>query len=146
MKSITKLSLVLLTAVAFAAFPAHAQSDSTATNAPAPRPRPQGFVGTISAIDSTAMTLTLKGRGPNAADTTVKVTSDTKITKDRQPAVFADLKEGLRASGTGKKGDDGVWTATTLRISSGMRRPPGNPPGTPPANPPANTPPSAGQQ
>ena len=103
MKSITKLSLVLLTAVAFAAFPAQAQSDSTATtNAPAPVPRPRAprFAGTITGVDATAMTLTLKGRGADAADVTVKVTSDTQITKDREPAVFADIKEGLRASGS----------------------------------------------
>lgn len=139
MKSITKLSLVLLTAVAFAAFPAQAQSDSTATtNAPAPVPRPRAprFAGTITGVDATAMTLTLKGRGADAADVTVKVTSDTRITKDREPAVFADIKEGLRATGSGKKQDDGSWVATTLRISTRVPRPPGQaaPPTTPPTS------------
>ncbi len=129
-KSITKLSLVILTAAAFAAFPVSAQTDSTSTNAApaAPRKTP-GFVGTISAVDATAMTLTLKAR---TGDVTVKVTSDTKITKDREPAVFADAKEGLRVSGAGKKQDDGSWVATTLRISTKVRRPAGTPPATPP--------------
>jgi hypothetical protein len=136
MKSITKLSLVLLTAMAFAAFPVHAQSDTTSTNtAPRPRPRTQGFFGTIKEIDATGMTLTLKGR---AGDVTVKVTSDTKITKDREPAVFADAKEGLRVSGGGKKQDDGSWVATTLRISTRVPRPPAG--ATPPASPPPATP------
>jgi len=130
MKSITKLSLVLLTAMAFAALPAKAQSDSTTTNtAPAPRMRAPTFSGTIKAVDATGMILTLKGR---TGDVTVKVTSDTKVTKDREPAVFADAKEGLRASGSGKKQDDGSWIATTLRISTRPQRPPAAP-ATPPA-------------
>jgi hypothetical protein len=137
MKSITKLSLVVLTAMAFAAFPASAQSDSTSTNTPpAPRMRtPPGFNGTITAVDATAMTLTLKARTGNV---TVKVTSDTKITKDREPGVFADAKEGLRVSGSGKKQDDGSWVATTLRISTKVPRPPAAT--APPANPPPASP------
>jgi hypothetical protein len=132
MKSITKLSLVVLTAMAFAAFPVNAQSDSTTTNTPpsAPPMRARGFGGTVTAVDATAMTLTLKQR---AGDVTVKVTSDTKITKDREPAVFADAKEGLRVTGAGKKQDDGSWIATTLRISTKVPRPPAV--ATPPANP-----------
>jgi hypothetical protein len=124
-KSITKLSLVLLTAAAFAAFPAHAQTAPPSTNAPAARRHAPNFSGVISAFDAAGMTLTLKGR---AGDVTVKVTSDTKITKDREPAVFSDVKEGLRASGNGKKQDDGSWVATTLRINTKVRRAPGTPP------------------
>jgi hypothetical protein len=124
-KSITKLSLVLLTAAALAAFPANAQTASTSTNAPAAGRRAPNFTGVVSAVDSTAMTLTLKGR---TNDITVKVTSDTKITKDREPAVFGDIKEGFRANGNGKKQDDGSWVATTLRINTKVRRHPANPP------------------
>jgi Cu/Ag efflux protein CusF len=129
MKSITKLSLVLLTAVAFAAFPANAQSDATTTNAapPAAKPRPPRLTGTIKSVDATAMTLTLTVRD---ADVTVKVTSDTKITKGREPAVFADAKEGERVSVGGKKQDDGSWIATTLRIMQRPARPAA--PATPP--------------
>jgi hypothetical protein len=125
-KSITKLSLVLLTAAAFAAFPACAQSDATTTNAApaAPRARAPGFNGTISAIDATAMTITLKSNRPNIPDVTVKVTSDTRITKDRQPAVFGDAKEGLRVRGNGKKQDDGTWVATSISISTKVPRTP----------------------
>jgi hypothetical protein len=124
-KSITKLSLVLLTAAAFAAFPARAQTDKPSTNAPAATRKAPNFMGVISAVDATGMTITLKAR---SGDVTVKVTSETKITKDREPAVFADIKEGLRASGHGKKQDDGSWVATTLRINTKVRRGPATPP------------------
>jgi hypothetical protein len=132
MKSIRKLSVILLAAAACAAWPAMAQ-DSTppATNtAPAPRPRRAAnrFTGIITSIDSANMLLTLKGR---TNETKVKITSTTKITKDRQPATFADAVEGLRVIGTGKKGDDNVWTATSVNIST-----------VPPRKPPAATPPA----
>jgi hypothetical protein len=118
MKSITKLSAIVLAAVACSSWPAMAQnstpeSTNTAPAPPAPRRSATQFWGTISSIDATAMTLTLKGRN---ADTQVKVTSATKIFKDHQPGTFSDAAEGLRVTGSGKKGDDGVWTATTLHI------------------------------
>jgi hypothetical protein len=130
MKSITKLSLVILTAMAFAAFPANAQ-DSTSTNTtpPAPRMRAPRLTGTVSAVDATGMTLTVKVKG---ADVTVKVTSDTKITKDKEPAVFADAKEGLRVNVTGKKQEDGSWIATALSFNTKVPRPPAAAPVTPP--------------
>jgi Cu/Ag efflux protein CusF len=132
MKSITKLSLALLTAVAFAAFPAQAQDAASTNTAPAaPRARAAGFTGSVKSVDATAMTLVLKSR---AGDVTVKVTSDTKITKDREPAVFADAKEGLRVSGSGKKQDDGSWIANTLRISTKVPRPAAAPATPPPSS------------
>ncbi|HEY3852806.1 MAG TPA: hypothetical protein VGO67_00270 [Verrucomicrobiae bacterium] len=124
-KSITKLSLVLLTAAALAAFPASAQTASTSTNAPAARRHASDFSGVVSAVDDTGMTITLKAR---SGDVKVKVASETKITKDREPAVFGDIKEGFRANGNGKKQDDGSWVATTLRISTKVRRSPSTPP------------------
>jgi hypothetical protein len=133
MKSITKLSLLVLTAFALAALPATAQTDATTattTNATPrpPRPRVPQVGGTISSIDATAMTMTLKSR---AGDVIVKVTSDTRITKDREPAVFADAKEGLRVTVRGKKQDDGSWVATSLSINTKVpRQPPAN--ATPP--------------
>ncbi len=121
MKSITKLSLVLLTAMAFAALPVNAEDAAPTNAAPAvPVPRAMRFGGTVTAFDATAMTVTLKGR---AGDTIVKVTSNTKITKDREPGVFADIKEGVRITGSGKKQDDGTWIANTLRISTRMPAP-----------------------
>jgi hypothetical protein len=121
MKSIAKFAAILLAAATCAAWPALAQTDTTppVTNAPpaAPKPKAQGYQGTIASIDSATMTLTLKARGANP-ESKVKVTSTTKIYKDRQktPGLFSDLAEGTRIRGSGKKDDDGVWTANTLYI------------------------------
>jgi hypothetical protein len=117
MKSIKKLSALLLAAATCAAWPAMAQdaaAPATNTAPAAPRPRIQTrYSGIITSIDSTNMILTLKVRNNQ---TKVKVTSTTRITKNRQPATFSDAVEGLRVSGSGKKGDDGVWTANTMSI------------------------------
>jgi hypothetical protein len=66
------------------------------------------------------MILSLKGR-PGSPDNKVKITHTTKIQKDGEPAQFSAVVEGLRVSGSGKKGDDGVWTATTLNITTKPR-------------------------
>ena len=112
MKTITKLSAILLAAAVSAACPAMAQTDTTppATNAPAaPKPAKVAsrFNGVVASVDSTNMCLTLKATNR---------TPETKVKKDGQPAEFSDAAEGLRVSGSGKKGEDGVWTATTLNI------------------------------
>jgi hypothetical protein len=140
MKSIRKLSALLLAAVACAAWPASAQDAQTpapaVTNATTniaprpPRPNPR-YNGIIESVDSTNMILTLKVANREAK---VKVTSATKITKDRAPATFADAVVGLHVTGAGKKGDDGVWTATTMIIRTAPRTPPPNQ-ATPPATP-----------
>jgi len=133
----TKLSAILLAAITCAAWPAMAQDAAapappgvTNTNA-APRPRPNPrYTGIIETIDGTNMVLTLKVANREAK---VKVTSATKITKDRQPATFADAAVGLRVMGSGKKGDDGVWTATTMNILT--KAPAPKPPPATPATP-----------
>jgi hypothetical protein len=138
MKSITKLSAILLAAAACAAWPVMAQTNSTpnTTNTAPAAPRPpkaMSYHGVILSVDSTSMTLTLKAR---AGETKVKITSATKIRKDGQPAQFSDAAEGMRVSGSGKKGDDGIWTANTLNI---LTKPAPKAPAaaTPPAAPPA---------
>jgi hypothetical protein len=141
MKSIRKLSAILLAAATCAAWPATAQdatapapppaTNATTNTAPRPRrPNPR-YTGIIETIDSTNMVLTLK---VSNRESKVKVTSATKITKDRQPATFADAVVGLRVMGSGKKGDDGVWTATTMNIMTKPRTPVPNQ-ATPPATP-----------
>jgi hypothetical protein len=136
MKTIARLSAILLAAAISAAWPAQAQTDTTppSTNAPvAPRPRAAGFRGTIASVDTTNMVLTLKGRGANPG-AKVKVTSTTKIKKDGEPGQFSDAVEGMRVQGSGKKDDDGVWVANTLNITK-----------PPPPKPPAAAPPAPGQ-
>ena len=56
------------------------------------------------------MTLTIKNR-------TFEVTSETKITKDGQPAVLSDIAVGDRVGGAYKKADDGKFSATTINVS-----------------------------
>ena len=123
MKSMTKLSAILIAALACASGPAMAQDStpgSTNTAPATPRAaRANAFRGKISAVDATTMTLILKNR--TGVETKVKIASTTKITKDGQPGVFADAVEGVNVAGSGKKGEDGVWTANTLRITT---RPP----------------------
>jgi hypothetical protein len=122
MKSITKLSAILLAAVTCLAWPVLAQDSTPPATNTAPRPaRPSNrYTGIIESVDSNSMMLTLKVR---TNETKVKVTSTTKITKDRQPATFADAVAGLRVMGSGKKGQDGVWTATTMNIMTKPRTP-----------------------
>jgi hypothetical protein len=129
---------MLLAVAACASWPVLAQPSATApsTNAPAPaKPRNTQFGGTITSVDSANMILSLKGR-QGSPDNKVKITHDTKIKKDGEPAEFTAAVEGLRVRGSGKKGDDGVWTANTLNIITKppVRRPP--PAAAPGQNPP----------
>jgi hypothetical protein len=117
MKSMTKLSAMLLAAATLAAWPAMAQTATPpATNTPAAPARAASYRGTIASVDSTNMTLTLRGRGATPGNK-VKITSATKIYKDKDPGQFSDAVAGMRVTGEGKKGDDGVWAASTLHIT-----------------------------
>jgi hypothetical protein len=121
MKTMTKLSAILLAALVSAAWPAMGQTATTnqTTNAPAPR-RPRvstRYAGTIASVDSTNMIVTLKAT-TRTPETKVKLTSATKITKDREAAQLSDAMAGVHVSGSGKKGEDGVWTATTFNITT----------------------------
>jgi hypothetical protein len=133
MKTIKKLLAIFLAAAVCAAWPAMAQTNAPpATNTPArPATRTPRFGGTVTTIDSANMILSYKGR-PGNPDNKVKITSKTKIKKDGQPAQFSDVVEGVRVNGTGKKDDDGVWTAATLNIVTKppVRKPPADASGT----------------
>ena len=67
------------------------------------------FTGKLTAVDTNAMTFTIKDR-------TFEITSDTKIMKDGQPATLEDGTVGETASGTYKKTDDGKLSAVSLRF------------------------------
>jgi hypothetical protein len=119
MKTITKLSAILFAAAIYIAWPGVAQttpppSTAPSTNAPA-RPRAAGYRGVVASVDTANMVLTLK-KNRQGVEAKVKITHDTKIKKDGEPAQFSDAVEGLRVSGSGKQGEDGVWTANTLNI------------------------------
>jgi len=126
----TKLSAILLAVATCAIWPAAAQDAASPTPAPPlatntnvpsrPRPNPR-YTGIIESIDTNNMVLTLKVANRQSK---VKITSATRITKDRQPATFADALVGMRVNGSGKKSDDGTWTATTMNILTRPRTPP----------------------
>jgi hypothetical protein len=65
----------------------------------------------VSAVDTNAMTLTV-------GKYTFNVTSETKLTKDGQPATLADVTVGGKATGFCKTGTDGKLTATTVDYST----------------------------
>ena len=104
MKTIKKLSAILLAVAACAAWPAMAQTNTPpGTNAKvAPRPRIPRYNGTITGVDSTNMILSLKAR-TGQPDNKLKITHDTKIRKDGQPAQFSDAAEGLHVNASYKK-------------------------------------------
>ncbi|MBK9140620.1 MAG: hypothetical protein IPM17_18000 [Verrucomicrobia bacterium] len=119
--------LVLAIAVLTAAPLAAAESKSTpppavaSDGAPKAKPKskseaaqPAGvpFNGKIAALDLSAQTLTLSGK----AQRVVKVTSQTKILRDGQPATLAGAKVGESVGGYAKKTDEGVLEAISLRL------------------------------
>ena len=69
------------------------------------------FNGKVAAVDTNAMTLTVGKR-------TFDVTSETKITKNGQPATLADGVVGETASGSYKKATDGKLGATTVTFTT----------------------------
>jgi long-subunit fatty acid transport protein len=135
MKTMTKLAAILLAAAVSAACPAMAQDTTTTqTNAPSKPVRPAGtrFNGIIASIDSTNMIVTLKATA-RKPEQKIKITSDTKIKKDTDPGEFKDAVVGMSVSGSCKKGDDGVITATTLIIRTKAPTPKPPPATAPPA-------------
>ncbi len=113
---IVKLILGLF-ATAIIAAPTLSRAQDNGTNPPAApgqteqaKPKKhEGLVfrGTVGAVDTTAMTLTVGKR-------TFDVTSETKITKNGQPAILSDIAVGDKVGGAYKKTDDGKLVATTL--------------------------------
>ncbi|HEX7570643.1 MAG TPA: hypothetical protein VF492_09070 [Verrucomicrobiae bacterium] len=73
------------------------------------------FHGKVTAVDSTAMTVTVGTK-------TYNVTADTKITKDRKPATLADITAGENIGGFAKKDDAGKLNATTINIGKKVKQ------------------------
>jgi hypothetical protein len=88
-----------------AATPAPATSDQTAPV----KPKRRGLVfhGTVSLVDTNAMTFTVGQR-------TFNITSETRITKNGEPATLEDIAVGDKVGGAYKKDDDGNLDATTV--------------------------------
>ena len=120
-KHIAKLSMLTLCAAAILAVPAlsRAQDNTNAPAAAAQTPPVKKhsatssatlpFRGSLTAVDTNAMTMTVEKR-------TFNMTSDTIITKDDKPAVLADGVVGGQVRGAYKKNADGKLDAVTVRF------------------------------
>jgi hypothetical protein len=135
-KHIAKLSMLTLCAAAILVVPASSRAQAT-NNAPAAAPAvapvaapattPAAaqttpvkkhtatssttlpFRGTVTAVDTNAMTLTVGKR-------TFNMTSETTVTKDDKAAVLADGVVGQPVRGSYKKNADGKLNAVTIRF------------------------------
>ena len=118
-KNTIKLIFLTLIAAGFLAAPAlmHAKDSSTnsmdsTTQVPAKHAhRGAPFHGTVSAVDASAMTLTVESR-------TFTVTAKTKIMKDGEQATLSDLTVGEKVSGYYRTNDAGVLTASSIHIGA----------------------------
>ena len=113
---IAKITWFSLVAAALLAAPEVSRAEDSTnglapTNAPATKKHGVPFKGKVSAVDVNAMTFTLKTE-------TIAVNSQTKITKDGQPAVFADITLGAMVSGSYKKDAAGKFNATSVKITT----------------------------
>ena len=113
--NLAKISLLTLLAAAVVALPVTLRAQDANTKAPdqaAPAKAKKGsatFHGAVTAVDTKAMTFTV-------GDKTYNVTSETKITKNGQPATLSDVTTGETVGGTFKKGADGKLNAATLHV------------------------------
>jgi len=120
-RNIFKITVLSLFAATLVALPAVSRAEgaganppaSSDQNAPAKSKKHEGLVfrGTVSAIDTNAMTLKVETR-------TFAITADTKIASDGKPATLADGKVGEPVSGAYTKADDGKLTATTIHFGA----------------------------
>ena len=117
-KNTSKIAVLSLFAAALVAMPALSRAEGTSTNAPASsdqtpaKPKKHGnlpFHGNLSAVDAKAMTLTV-------GTLTLQITSDTKITKDGQPAALSDGVVGEPVRGAYTKTDDGKLNAVVVHF------------------------------
>jgi hypothetical protein len=112
--TISKIACLALVAATLAAAPSLCRAEDS-TNAPAattPAPKKQHgqpYHGNVASVDAAAMTFTV-------GNTTISVSSTTKIVKDGKPAVFSDVTVGEAVSGYIKKDDQGKATAVSVRI------------------------------
>jgi len=115
--SLTKITCFAFVAAALIAAPVPSRAGDQ-TNAPAAQtPKKHGLPmhGKVAAVDATAMTFTINTN-------TIAITSETKITKAGQPAVFADITVGENVSCSYKKNDAGKLTAASVKIGEKKKK------------------------
>ena len=111
-KSTLKLSLFGLLAIALAGMPVQLRAENTNTPAAEKKikkPAATPFHGKLKATDKTAKTISI-------GETTVHITSETKITKAGKPATLEDGVVGEDVAGAYKKSEDGMLKATSVRF------------------------------
>jgi hypothetical protein len=118
-KNIVKTAILTLLASAIIAEPAISQAQDNGTNAPAAsdqstnspaKPKKHGSLvasGNASEVDTNAMTLTVGKH-------TFAITSETRITKNGQPAILSDIAVGDKVGVAYKKTEDGKFDAATI--------------------------------
>jgi len=114
-KSILKLIALALLATVIAGLPVCAGAADTsapAKESKAKKPAAIPFHGKLTAVDSTAKTITVGKR-------TFQITSETKISKKSDiPAMLEDGVVGDNVSGAYKKAEDGKLVATTVKFGA----------------------------
>jgi hypothetical protein len=116
---IAKIACFTFVAAALTALPAITRAEDSTNAAAATAPAPKKHAtnnlhGKVASVDATAMSFVI-------GESTIAITSETKITKSGQPAVFDDIKVGENLSVAYKKGADGKMSATTVRIGGGKK-------------------------
>lgn len=126
-----QIALYAIVASAFMVAPALVQAEDSPAKKPAAaesgapaKKHVVPFHGKVSAVDATAMTVTL-------AKHTLTVTSETKIMKEGKPATFADITEGEKITGQYKKDAAGKLNATVIHIGGKGEKAPGKKKQTP---------------
>ena len=89
-----------------------AQAADTNSPAATEKPGPNRFYGPIAAVDTNAMTFTV-------GDQTFKITPESQITRNSQPAKITDAVVGEPARGTYTKTADGKLIVTKVRFGKG---------------------------
>ena len=113
---ITKIALLGLVTAALVTVPSvtRAQDSTNAPAAPMHAHHPP-IHGKVASVDTAAMTITV-------GETTIVVTSETKIAKDGKPATLSDIAVGDNVVATGKKDDSGKFTATKIADGKVMKK------------------------
>jgi hypothetical protein len=110
--TIARITCFAFIAAALTAMPtlSRAEDSTNAPAAPAPAPKKHNVIhGKVAAVDATALTFTV-------GETTIGITSTTRIIKDGKPAVFADITVGAEVASAYKKDDAGKLNAVSVRI------------------------------
>jgi hypothetical protein len=108
-----KISLLALVAAAVAVVTPSAFADDTNSAPAASDQAMKGkFNGTVSAVDTNAMTFTVD-------DQTYMVTDDTQLSRNGKTATLADVVVGDPVRGSYSKGADGKMTVAKVRFGKG---------------------------